>query len=147
VLVPLIKNFGNVLIAMVGNIDSFLAKQSDIILNSMVDQKACPNNLAPKTSTTAQLVLGDAIAVCLMELKGFSSDNFAKFHPGGMLGKTIPARIGYLPRHERPLVSPNQSLKEVIMEITKKKVGVPLPSLTITIPFLALLQMETKKNA
>ena len=124
VLVPLIKNFGNVLIAMVGNIDSYLAKQSDIILNSMVDQEACPNNLAPTTSTTAQLVLGDAIAVCLMELKGFSSDNFAKFHPGGMLGKKLFLRVSDIyPGNERPLVSPNQSLKEVIMEITKKRLG------------------------
>ena len=113
VLVPLIKNFGNVLIAMVGNIDSYLAKQSDIILNSMVDQEACPNNLAPTTSTTAQLVLGDAIAVCLMELKGFSSDNFAKFHPGGMLGKKLFLRVSDIyPGNERPLVSPNQSLRE-----------------------------------
>src|SRR5438045_1002786 len=82
VLVPLIKNFGNILIAMVGNSDSYVAKHANIILNTTVEQEACPNNLAPTTSTTAQLAMGDAIAVCLMELKGFSTDDFAKFHPG-----------------------------------------------------------------
>jgi arabinose-5-phosphate isomerase len=124
VLVPLIKNFGNVLISMVANTDSYLAKHSDIILNSMVDQEACPNNLAPTTSTTAQLVLGDAIAVCLMELKGFGSDNFAKFHPGGMLGKKLFLRVSDIyPNNERPFVFRGQSLKEVIVEITKKRLG------------------------
>ncbi len=124
VLVPLIKNFGNVLIAMVGNIDSYLAKQSDIILNTTVDQEACPNNLAPTTSTTAQLVMGDAIAVCLMELKGFSSDDFAKFHPGGMLGKKLYLRIlDIYTDNEKPAVLLNQSLKEVIVEMTRKRLG------------------------
>jgi arabinose-5-phosphate isomerase len=124
VLVPLIKNFGNVLIAMVGNIDSYLAKQSDIILNTTVDQEACPNNLAPTTSTTAQLVMGDAIAVCLMELKGFSSDDFAKFHPGGMLGKKLYLRIlDIYMDNEKPAVLLNQSLKEVIVEMTRKRLG------------------------
>ena len=124
VLVPLIKNFGNVLIGMIGNIDSYLAKQSNIILNTTVDQEACPNNLAPTTSTTAQLVMGDAIAVCLMELKGFSSDDFAKFHPGGMLGKKLYLRISdiYMD-NERPTVLLNQSLKEVIVEMTRKRLG------------------------
>jgi len=124
VLVPLIKNFGNVLIAMVGSSDSYLAKHSDIVINSMVGQEACPNNLAPTTSTTAQLVMGDAIAVSLMELKGFSSDNFAKFHPGGMLGKKLFLRVSDIyPGNERPFVFPNQSLKEVIVEMTKKRLG------------------------
>jgi arabinose-5-phosphate isomerase len=124
VLVPLIKNFGNVLIAMVGNIDSYLAKQSDIILNTTVDQEACPNNLAPTTSTTAQLVMGDAIAVCLMELKGFSSDDFAKFHPGGMLGKKLYLRVlDIYTDNEKPAVLLNQSLKEVIVEMTRKRLG------------------------
>jgi arabinose-5-phosphate isomerase len=124
VLVPLIKNFGNVLIGMIGNIDSYLAKQSNIILNTTVDQEACPNNLAPTSSTTAQLVMGDAIAVCLMELKGFSSDDFAKFHPGGMLGKKLYLRISdiYID-NERPAVFLNQSLKEVIVEMTRKRLG------------------------
>jgi len=124
VLLPLIKNFGNVLIAMVGNSDSYLAKQSNIILNTTVQQEACPNNLAPTTSTTAQLVMGDAIAVCLMELKGFSSDDFAKFHTGGMLGKTLFLRVSDIyASNEIPVVSLNQSLKEVIVEITKKRLG------------------------
>jgi arabinose-5-phosphate isomerase len=124
VLIPLIKNFGNILIAMVGNNDSYLAKQSSIILNTTVDQEACPNNLAPTTSTTAQLVMGDAIAVCLMELKGFSSDDFAKFHTGGMLGKTLFMRVSDMyTNNEIPAVFLNQSLKEVIVEITKKRLG------------------------
>jgi arabinose-5-phosphate isomerase len=124
VLTPLIKNFGNILIAMVGNADSYLAKQSNIVLNTTVDQEACPNNLAPTTSTTAQLVMGDAIAVSLMELKGFSSDDFAKFHTGGMLGKTLFLRVSDIyANNEIPVVFLNQSLKEVIVEITKKRLG------------------------
>jgi arabinose-5-phosphate isomerase len=124
VLVPLIKNFGNTLIAMVGNTDSYLAKQSTIVLNTTVEQEACPNNLAPTTSTTAQLVMGDAIAVCLMESKGFGSDEFAKFHPGGMLGKKLYLRISDIyPTNEKPSVFLNQSLKEIIVEITKKRLG------------------------
>jgi len=124
ILTPLIRNFGNVLIAMIGNTDSFLAKQSNIILNTTVKQEACPNNLAPTTSTTAQLAMGDAIAVCLMELKGFSSDDFAKFHPGGMLGKKLYLRISDIyPDNEKPAVFLDQALKEVIVEITKKRLG------------------------
>jgi arabinose-5-phosphate isomerase len=124
VLVPLIKNFGNTLIAMVGSVDSYLAKQSDILVNTSVEQEACPNNLAPTTSTTAQLAMGDAIAVCLMELKGFTSDDFAKFHPGGMLGKKLYLRVSDIyERNEKPAVSLNQSLKDIIIEITKKRLG------------------------
>ncbi len=124
VLTPLIKNFGNILIAMVGNGDSYLAKQSNIILNTTVEQEACPNNLAPTSSTTAQLVMGDAIAVSLMELKGFGSDDFAKFHTGGMLGKTLFLRVSDIyANNEIPVVFLNQSLKEVIVEITKKRLG------------------------
>ena len=124
VLVPLIKNFGNILIAMVGNTDSDLARHANIILNTTVEQEACPNNLAPTTSTTAQLAMGDAIAVCLMELKGFSTDDFAKFHPGGMLGKKLYLRISDLYTYnERPTVFLDQPLKEVIVEITKKRLG------------------------
>src|SRR6187431_2398139 len=96
VLVPLIKNFNNILVGMIGNIDSYLAKQSDIILNTTVELEACPNNLAPTSSTTAQLVMGDALAICLMELKGFGSDDFAKFHPGGTLGKKLYLRVADL---------------------------------------------------
>jgi len=124
VLVPLIKNFGNVLIAMVGNIESYLARQSNIVLNTTVQQEACPNNLAPTTSTTAQLAMGDAIAVCLMELKGFNSDDFAKFHPGGMLGKKLYLRVSDIYEHnEKPVVSPDQTLKDIIIEITRKRLG------------------------
>jgi len=124
VLIPLIKNFGNALIGMVGNIDSYLAKQSDIILNTTVEQEACPNNLSPTTSTTAQLVMGDALAVCLMELRGFSSEDFAKFHPGGMLGKKLYLRVSDIYTvNEKPSVQPDQSLKQIIVEITKKRLG------------------------
>jgi arabinose-5-phosphate isomerase len=124
VLVPLVRNLGNILIAMVGNIESYLAKQSNIVLNTTVDQEACPNNLAPTTSTTAQLVMGDAIATCLIELKGFSSDDFAKLHPGGMLGKKLYLRISDIyTDNEKPSVLLDQSLKDVIVEITKKRLG------------------------
>lgn len=124
VLVPLIKNFGNTLIAMAGNEHSYLVKQADIFLNTTVSQEACPNNLAPTSSTTAQLVMGDAIAVVLMELKGFGSDDFAKFHPGGTLGKKLYLRVADLYIHnESPRVSPKASLKEVIVEISAKRLG------------------------
>lgn len=124
-LTPLIKNFGNTLIGMVGNIDSYLAKKSDIVLNTTVEQEACPNNLAPTTSTTAQLVMGDAVAICLMELNGFQSADFAKFHPGGMLGKKLYLRVVDLyADNEKPKVLPTQSLKEVIIEMTQKRLGI-----------------------
>ena len=124
VLVPLIKNFGNILIGMVGNTESLLAKQADIILNTTVEQEACPNNLAPTTSTTAQLVMGDVLAVVLMELKGFNSDDFAKFHPGGTLGKKLYLRVADLyADNEKPKVSVSQSLKDVIIEISKNRLG------------------------
>jgi arabinose-5-phosphate isomerase len=125
VLVPLLRNFGNVLIGMVGSIDSYLARQSDIILNTTVEQEACPNNLAPTTSTTAQLVMGDTLAVCLMEKKGFRSDDFAKFHPGGTLGKKLYLRVSDMyPGNETPKVLPTHSLKDVIIEMTQKRLGV-----------------------
>jgi arabinose-5-phosphate isomerase len=125
VLMPLLRNFGNKLIAIVGNIDSYLARQSHIILNTTVSQEACPNNLAPTSSTTAQMVMGDAIAICLMELKGFQSDDFAKFHPGGTLGKKLYLRVSDLYVHnEKPSVFPEQTLKEAIVEMTKKRLGV-----------------------
>lgn len=124
-LVPLIRNFGNVLIGMVGSIDSFLAKNATIVLNTTVEQEACPNNLAPTTSTTAQLVMGDALAVCLMELNGFQSGDFAKFHPGGMLGKRLYLKVSDLSIHnEKPKVLAGQSLKEVIVEMTAKRLGI-----------------------
>src|SRR5262245_58948200 len=124
VLVPLIKNFKNVLIGMVGNTDSYLAKQSDIILNTTVEQEDCPNNLAPTTSTTAQLVMGDALAVCLMEIKGFNSDDFAKFHPGGTLGKKLYLRVSDLYiKNEKPKLKKDASLREIILEISSKRLG------------------------
>ena len=124
VLVSLIKNFGNTVIGMVGNTKSYLALQSNIVLNTTVEQEACPNNLAPTTSTTVQMVMGDALAVCLMELKGFNSDDFAKFHPGGMLGKKLYLRVSDLSsQNEKPAVFANATLKEVIVEMTKKRLG------------------------
>lgn len=124
-LIPLIKNFGNKLIAISGNNQSSLALQADVFLDTTVQQEACPNNLAPTTSTTAQLVMGDALAVCLMELKGFKDGDFAKFHPGGILGKKLYLRVADISAHnEKPSVLANQTLKEVIVEITKKRLGV-----------------------
>ena len=125
VLVPLLKNFGNTLIAMVGNTDSYLARNASIVLNTSVEQEACPNNLAPTSSTTAQLVMGDALAICLMELNGFQSQDFAKFHPGGSLGKKLYLRVSDLyADNEKPQVLADQSLKEVIVEMTAKRLGI-----------------------
>jgi arabinose-5-phosphate isomerase len=125
VLVPLIKNFGNTLISMVGNTESFLAANADIILNTTVSKEACPNNLAPTSSTTAQMVMGDVLAVCLMELNGFSGQDFAKFHPGGNLGKRLYLRVADLyTANQRPVVKTTATLKEVIVEITEKRLGV-----------------------
>lgn len=123
-LVPLIKGFGNKLIAICGNAGSFLAQQSGCFINSTVSQEACPNNLAPTTSTTAQLVMGDALAVCLLHLKGFSAKDFARFHPGGALGKRLYLTVGDLSRqNERPQVDTDASLKEIIVEISGKRLG------------------------
>ncbi|WP_458627264.1 KpsF/GutQ family sugar-phosphate isomerase [Winogradskyella sp. PC D3.3] len=125
VLVPLIKNANNKMIAITGNINSFLGQQADFILNAFVTQEACPNNLAPTTSTTAQLVMGDALAVCLLELRGFSSKDFAKYHPGGALGKRLYLRVNDLSsQNQKPQVGLEASLKEVIVEITEKMLGV-----------------------
>ncbi len=124
VLAPLVKNFGNILIGMVGNTDSFLAQNSDIVLNTTVDQEACPINLAPTSSTTAQMVMGDALAVCLMELKGFNSNDFAKYHPGGTLGKKLYLRVEELAaQNSKPKVLPTATIKEVIIEMTQKRLG------------------------
>ncbi len=124
VLIPLIKNFKNTIIAMTGNIQSYLANCADVILNTTVSEEACPNNLAPTSSTTAQIVLGDALAICLMELKGFGTDDFAKFHPGGTLGKKLYLRVGDLfVNNEKPSVKINYLLKDVIIEMTKKRLG------------------------
>lgn len=124
VLVPLIKNRGNKLIAMVSNTDSFLGNQADFVLKSTVKKEACPNNLAPTNSTTAQLVLGDALAVCLLEYRGFSSEDFAKYHPGGALGKKLYMRVSDLYKNnEKPKVKPDDSVKNVIIEISSKLLG------------------------
>ena len=125
VLVPLIKNYGNKIIAITGNPDSFLGTNADFCLNAFVDKEACPNNLAPTTSTTAQLVLGDALAVCLQELKGFTSKDFAKYHPGGALGKRLYLRVvDLIEKNESPKVFENTSIKDVIIEISAKRLGV-----------------------
>jgi arabinose-5-phosphate isomerase len=125
VLIPLINNFGNLLIGMVGNMDSFLAKQSNLVINTTVEKEACPNNLAPTSSTTAQMVMGDVLAVCLMQLNQFNNRDFAKFHPGGNLGKRLYLRVEDLSKaNEKPKVLPTATLKEVIVEITQNRMGV-----------------------
>ena len=125
VLIPLINNFGNLLIGMVGNTESFLAKQANLMLNTTVEKEACPNNLAPTSSTTAQMVMGDVLAVCLMKLNQFNNRDFAKFHPGGNLGKRLYLRVADLATaNEKPWVLANATLKKVIVEITQNRMGV-----------------------
>ena len=125
VLIPLLKRFGNKLIAITGNTTSFLGKEADFTLNTFVESESCPNNLAPTNSTTAQLVMGDAIAVCLMEMRNFTSADFAKYHPGGALGKSLLLRVGeMLDTTHKPAVSPDSSIKNVIIEISEKRLGV-----------------------
>ncbi|HLW42053.1 MAG TPA: KpsF/GutQ family sugar-phosphate isomerase [Flavobacterium sp.] len=125
ILVPLLKRDGNVLIGMTGDEASFLGKQSDFILNAFVEKEADPNNLAPTTSTTVQLALGDALAVALIGLRKFTADDFAKFHPGGALGKKLLLRIGdILDQNNIPQVHPESSIQEVIFEISNKRLGV-----------------------
>lgn len=125
VLLPLIRNFGNPLIAIVGNTASSLAKEATCVLDTTVAQEACPNNLAPTSSTTAQLVMGDALAVCLMGLKGFNADDFARFHPGGALGKQLYLRVIDLASvNAKPSVLPSHSLRDVIVSMTTARLGV-----------------------
>ncbi len=125
VLVPLIKARGNKLIAITSNGTSSLTQQADFVLHAFVEKEACPNNLAPTTSTTAQLVIGDALAMCLLDLRGFSSKDFAKFHPGGSLGKKLYLRVSDLTAlNEKPQVHPDTDVKDVIVEITEKMLGV-----------------------
>lgn len=124
VLLPLIKNSQNKIIAITGAKDSYLGQQADFILNSYVEEEACPNNLAPTTSTTAQLVLGDALAVCLLEMREFTSEDFAKYHPGGSLGKRLYLRVDSLvDQNLCPAVGPNDSIEDVIIEISEKRLG------------------------
>lgn len=125
VLVPLLKRFGNTLIAITGNKTSFLGKESNLVLDTYVENEACPNNLAPTNSTTAQLVMGDALAVCLMELRNFTAEDFAKYHPGGALGKKLLLRVSdMLDEKNKPVVSPDDNIKTVIMQISEKRLGV-----------------------
>lgn len=125
VLVPLIKNAKNKMIAITGNKDSFLGTQADYVLNAFVAKEACPNNLAPTTSTTAQLVIGDALAVCLLEIRGFSSKDFAKYHPGGALGKKLYLRVHDLSSvNNKPQVQIDTDVKKVIIEISESLLGV-----------------------
>jgi arabinose-5-phosphate isomerase len=124
VLVPLLKRTGNKLIALVGNVDSYLAKECDFVLNATVDKEADPNNLAPTTSTTATLALGDALAICLVQARNFSSDDFAKYHPGGTLGKKLYLKVSDIyPQHPLPLVQENANIKQIIFEISSKRLG------------------------
>ena len=124
VLTPLVKASGNKLIAMVGNTDSYLAKSADYVLNCTVDKEACPNNLAPTSSTTAQLVMGDALAVALLNCRNFTAQDFAKYHPGGSLGKRLYLKVSDLyVKNEKPSVSLTTPLTETLMEITSKRLG------------------------
>jgi len=124
VLIPLLRNFGNPLIAMVGNTDSYLARNASIVLNTSVEQEACPNNLAPTSSTTAQLVMGDALAICLLKLRGFTPSDFARFHPGGSLGKKLYLRVSDIMTHTlRPKVSPEQTIRDTLFEISRNRLG------------------------
>ncbi len=124
VLIPLLKNAGNKLIAMVGNVDSYLAKEADYIINCTVEKEACPNNLAPTSSTTAQLAMGDALAVCLLECRDFKSEDFAKFHPGGALGKRLYLKAGDLAtQNQKPQVKKTDTVRDVLIEISSKRIG------------------------
>ena len=124
VLVPLLKTVGNKLIALVGNVDSYLAKEADYVLNSTVEKEACPNNLAPTSSTTAQLAMGDALAVCLLDCKDFTSSDFAKYHPGGALGKKLYLKVGDVAsQNQKPSIKSDDSIKAVIIEISSKRLG------------------------
>lgn len=124
VLVPLIKNFENKLIAITSHRDSFLGKEADFLLHAPIEQEACPNGLAPTTSTTAQLVVGDALAICLLELKGFTDKDFARYHPGGALGKKLYLRVQELiDQNTKPQVSSSSSLREVIVNISENRLG------------------------
>ena len=123
-LIPLVKGLGNKIISICGNVNSYLAKESDYFLDSTVEKEACPNNLAPTSSTTAQLVLGDALAVCLLELRNFSGSDFARFHPGGTLGKQLYLKVSdVVSDNSRAIVKTSDSVNKVIVEISQKRVG------------------------
>lgn len=124
ILVPLLKEFGSSLIAMVGKKESFLARQADFVINTSVEKEACPNNLAPTSSTTAQMVMGDALAVCLLEARGFTSGDFARLHPGGAIGKQLYLKVSDLyAGNPAPRVNHDDDIKTVIIEISSKRLG------------------------
>ena len=124
VIVPLLKKMGAVLVALVSNVDSYLAEQADYVLNASITAEACPHNLAPTTSTTVHLALGDALAVCLLEARGFTSDDFAKYHPGGSLGKQLYLKVGdVISKNKVTVVSGDAGVAEVIVEISGKRLG------------------------
>lgn len=123
VLVPFIRNMGNTIVGMVGNLDSYLAQHSDKILNTTVEEEACPNNLAPTSSTTAQMVMGDALAMTLLKMRGFTAQDFAKFHPGGALGKKLYTTVGDIMSDASPQVGPDADLNSVIIEISGNRLG------------------------
>jgi arabinose-5-phosphate isomerase len=123
-LVPLVKRLGNQLIALVGDVSSYLGTQADFVINAFVEKEACPLNLAPTTSTTVSLALGDALAICLLEARQFSTKDFAKFHPGGNLGKRLYLKVSDIyPQHELPVISEDASVREIIVEISSKRLG------------------------
>ena len=123
-LLPFILNFGNTIIAICGHTSSYLATHATLFVNTSVDKEACPNNLAPTTSTTAQLVMGDALAMSLLKLKGFTAQDFAKFHPGGALGKQLYLKVkDIVSQNELPFVAPDASIKEVIINISSHRLG------------------------
>ena len=123
-LLPLIKNMRNKIIAICGNKDSYLASQADFFLDASIEKEACPHNLAPTSSTTVQLVIGDALAVCLLESKNFTDKDFARFHPGGALGKRLLLKVGDIAeKNEKPSVDSDESVANVIIEISQKRLG------------------------
>lgn len=123
-LAPLLKQSGNLLVGMLGKVDSHLARTADFILNTSVEKEACPNNLAPTTSTTAQLAMGDALAICLLEAREFNSEDFARYHPGGSLGKRLYLKAGDIAQNnQKPMISPEAPVKDVIIEISKNRLG------------------------
>ncbi|MBW6478056.1 MAG: KpsF/GutQ family sugar-phosphate isomerase [Bacteroidales bacterium] len=124
VLTPMLKSLGSCLIAMVGNLDSYLARQADLIINTTVEKEASPGNPAPTTSTTAQLVMGDALAIALLQCRGFSTKDFARYHPGGALGKQLYLKVGDLYiNNEKPEVNQSANIKDIILEISSKRLG------------------------
>ncbi|MFA4870628.1 MAG: KpsF/GutQ family sugar-phosphate isomerase [Pedobacter sp.] len=124
VLAPLLKQSGNIMIGMIGQMNSELAKQADLVLNTTVEKEACPHNLAPTTSTTAQLAMGDALAICLLHTRNFNEQDFARYHPGGALGKKLYLKTGDLAlKNHKPSISPDASVKDVIVEISRNRLG------------------------